>query len=272
MSWAASRSTTRIEDRAYYLMGLSEIHMPMLYGEGERGFYRLQEEIIKQSNDMSIFCWTDTTANFSTYRGLLARSPREFEQCRDVRWDRHETSPGPEITSRGIKLNDVQLIPEPNKSNEFLIPLPGVQHNKNSKRGLGIYLQKISKTQFTRVDPDRVDYWLREDEDETEFHPDPLPSILVRQRPLLADMSVARLGGIYVDNGLKSEDSYLVTSPQNFNAISGFHFFENPGEMLKNPVVQINITQNFGHQCHFDVRCQREIGILYEYKWSPPLR
>jgi hypothetical protein len=55
MSWAAFRSTTRIEDMAYCLMGLFEIHMPMLYGEGELAFIRLQEEIIKRSDDMSIF-------------------------------------------------------------------------------------------------------------------------------------------------------------------------------------------------------------------------
>ena len=35
MSWAASRVTTRVEDRAYSLMGLLDMNMPMLYGEGK---------------------------------------------------------------------------------------------------------------------------------------------------------------------------------------------------------------------------------------------
>ena len=36
MSWAAHRTTTRVEDRAYSLMGLLDVNMPMLYGEGEK--------------------------------------------------------------------------------------------------------------------------------------------------------------------------------------------------------------------------------------------
>ncbi|KAE8324920.1 heterokaryon incompatibility protein-domain-containing protein [Aspergillus sergii] len=59
MSWAASRKTTRIEDKAYCLLGLCGVHMPLLYGEGENAFRRLHEEIIRTSTDMSIFAWGD---------------------------------------------------------------------------------------------------------------------------------------------------------------------------------------------------------------------
>jgi hypothetical protein len=34
MSWASRRCTTRIEDRAYCLMGIFDVNMPLLYGEG----------------------------------------------------------------------------------------------------------------------------------------------------------------------------------------------------------------------------------------------
>ncbi|KIM63845.1 hypothetical protein SCLCIDRAFT_116621, partial [Scleroderma citrinum Foug A] len=57
MSWAAYRATTRVEDRAYSLMGLLDVNMPMLYGEGKKAFHRLQLEIIRTSNDQSIFAW-----------------------------------------------------------------------------------------------------------------------------------------------------------------------------------------------------------------------
>ena len=60
MSWAAKRQTTRIEDTAYSLMGLFGVNMPLLYGEGEKSFIRLQEEIMKSSDDQSLFAWTDT--------------------------------------------------------------------------------------------------------------------------------------------------------------------------------------------------------------------
>ncbi len=57
ISWMAQRTTTRIEDTAYCLLGLFGIHMALLYGEGHRAFERLQEEIIRVSNDQTIFCW-----------------------------------------------------------------------------------------------------------------------------------------------------------------------------------------------------------------------
>jgi hypothetical protein len=77
MSWAASRSTTRIEDTAYCLMGLFNVFMPMLYGEGSRAFIRLQEEILKQEEDYTIFVWKSESGD-SADRGLFAHSPAEF--------------------------------------------------------------------------------------------------------------------------------------------------------------------------------------------------
>jgi hypothetical protein len=57
MDWAAFRTTTRAEDRAYALMGLFDVNMPLLYGEGFKSFRRLQEEIAKVSGDQSILAW-----------------------------------------------------------------------------------------------------------------------------------------------------------------------------------------------------------------------
>jgi hypothetical protein len=59
MSWAANRTTTRVEDMAYCLMGLFDVNMPLLYGEGTKAFGRLQEEIIRKSTDQSIFLWSE---------------------------------------------------------------------------------------------------------------------------------------------------------------------------------------------------------------------
>ena len=55
ISWAANRRTTRPEDIAYSLLGIFNVNMPLLYGEGEKAFIRLQEEIIKESDNHSIF-------------------------------------------------------------------------------------------------------------------------------------------------------------------------------------------------------------------------
>lgn len=55
MSWASHRSTTRSEDLAYCLLGIFDVNMPLLYGEGDKAFRRLQMEIIQQTNDQTIF-------------------------------------------------------------------------------------------------------------------------------------------------------------------------------------------------------------------------
>ena len=57
LSWAAGRETTRVEDRAYSLLGIFDINMPTLYGEGEGAFQRLQEEILRSIPDQSLFAW-----------------------------------------------------------------------------------------------------------------------------------------------------------------------------------------------------------------------
>ncbi|THU96971.1 HET-domain-containing protein [Dendrothele bispora CBS 962.96] len=87
MSWAAFRRTTRPEDRAYSLMGLFDICMPPIYGEGgAKAFMRLQQEIIKTSDDRSIFAWVVDCERDDKgevveceSRGLFAQSPDEFK-------------------------------------------------------------------------------------------------------------------------------------------------------------------------------------------------
>jgi len=80
MSWAANRTTTRVEDRAYSLMGLLDVNMPMLYGEGKKAFHRLQLEIIRTSNDQSIFAWNCNVRTGS----ILADDPSFFECCNEM--------------------------------------------------------------------------------------------------------------------------------------------------------------------------------------------
>jgi hypothetical protein len=90
MSWASHRKAKRLEDQAYSLMGIFDINMPLLYGEGSKAFLRLQQEIIKISNDQSIFAWTIPDAEDDEVHGLLASSPEMFLQSRDT----IERSPG----------------------------------------------------------------------------------------------------------------------------------------------------------------------------------
>jgi hypothetical protein len=55
MLWISGRLTARTEDIAYCLVGIFDVNMPLLYGEGWKAFRRLQEEIVKHNNDATIF-------------------------------------------------------------------------------------------------------------------------------------------------------------------------------------------------------------------------
>ncbi|KAE8440722.1 hypothetical protein EG329_006773 [Mollisiaceae sp. DMI_Dod_QoI] len=77
MSWASTRQTTREEDMAYCLMGLFDVHISPIYGEGsEKAFLRLEEEILKRSSDQTLFLWTPSHEPYN--QGLLATSPKAF--------------------------------------------------------------------------------------------------------------------------------------------------------------------------------------------------
>ncbi|PPQ96429.1 hypothetical protein CVT26_005061 [Gymnopilus dilepis] len=77
MSWAANRETTRVEDIAYCLMGIFDVNMPILYGEGQKAFIRLQEEILKRSDDESLFAWVAPFRHGGSFEGHLL-PPQNF--------------------------------------------------------------------------------------------------------------------------------------------------------------------------------------------------
>lgn len=103
MSWAAGRKSTRREDRAYSLMGLFGVNMPMLYGEGDKAFIRLQEEIMRLTDDQSLLAWGFELPLTAYGSSLLARSPDDFANCgnlfRDVSGPRHYT-----MTNKGLQI------------------------------------------------------------------------------------------------------------------------------------------------------------------------
>ncbi|KAH9822827.1 het domain protein [Teratosphaeria destructans] len=58
-SWAYNRHSTRVEDAAYSLLGLFDVNMPLLYGEGSKALVRLQEAIMRSNCDDSILLWRE---------------------------------------------------------------------------------------------------------------------------------------------------------------------------------------------------------------------
>ncbi|SPO03677.1 uncharacterized protein DNG_06360 [Cephalotrichum gorgonifer] len=105
MAWAAFRVTTRIEDMAYCLLGIFDVNMPMLYGEGKRAFIRLQEEIMRESNDTSIFAW-QAKPDGQAFRGVLASSPLEFSEAGEADHGADSRFDGEfSITNKGIRIH-----------------------------------------------------------------------------------------------------------------------------------------------------------------------
>jgi len=79
MSWAAERQATRPEDIAYSLLGIFDVNMPLLYGEGRtKAFRRLQEEIIKISEDETLFAWEDPYRWEKPYRSMASYRTNEL--------------------------------------------------------------------------------------------------------------------------------------------------------------------------------------------------
>lgn len=111
MSWAASRVTTRLEDRAYSLLGIFEVNMPLIYGEGDNAFIRLQQEILKVSDDSTLFAWriaapfetiSPSALDESQVCGLLASSPSDFTTNHEILLLPNQPASKPSILSGGM--------------------------------------------------------------------------------------------------------------------------------------------------------------------------
>jgi hypothetical protein len=115
MSWAANRRTTRPEDRTYSLLGLFGVSLPLIYdGDGSKAFKRLQEEIIKNSTDQSIFAWVQhgplpsirhEGSIFDRKCSLLAPSPDCFRFSSKIVPCKGEESTTPySLTNTGLEI------------------------------------------------------------------------------------------------------------------------------------------------------------------------
>ncbi|KAF2847606.1 HET-domain-containing protein [Plenodomus tracheiphilus IPT5] len=156
MSWAASRVTTRIEDRAYSLLGIFGVHMPMLYGEGDRAFRRLQEEIVRTTPDDSVFAWTASEGSLSHCCGLLANSPSDFRDSRFVEGGRGDFS----ISNLGVRIEtqcgidgSSELGQEQGRIYNCML-----QATKGHERII-LKLRHLLSDQFTRVQADSSIRW-----------------------------------------------------------------------------------------------------------------
>lgn len=159
MSWAAFRQTKREEDIAYCLLGIFDTHMPMLYGEGQKAFLRLQEQIIQDHADMSIFAWKALPENREYYSGIFASSPREFADAFEMpRIPQIDLSSESEffVSNRGVQFTAPILESERNDVEEFVLPVfrtnRAISHDGNEDyAGFGVTLCCIGRQTYVRV-------------------------------------------------------------------------------------------------------------------------
>ena len=63
---ASTRQTSLVEDKAYSLLGIFNVAIPVIYGEGTRAVGRLLEHVLTGSGDVSILAWTGTANDYNS--------------------------------------------------------------------------------------------------------------------------------------------------------------------------------------------------------------
>ena len=166
MSWASKRRTTRVEDLAYCLMGLFGVNMPLIYGERHKAFIRLQTEIMKYSDDQSLFAWKTPPAVDDVRCGLLASSPEFFAESRNISpFSRHasdyESQPPFSMTSRGVSISlpilQVKYTPcDPKEYSGMFLATLDCQDVTDARGPLGVYLLRNEGGYYRRCYPHKL--------------------------------------------------------------------------------------------------------------------
>ena len=213
MSWASKRKTERIEDRAYSLLGIFDVSMPMLYGEGKKAFRRLQEEIIRHSDDHTIFAWKGINAY---YPGMLASEPENFASCQDSVNIRSRQGRTPfSFTNRGLSIT---LKMAPYTIDTYLALIHCDTRPTGSKKDggqcvTGIFLRRLDEDdQYARVSVFGEDLLLlRQLPARPPFARYRDMTVLVRQVEIPANessiMAMERVGGFRINSDLLWYDS-----------------------------------------------------------------
>ncbi|KAK7983448.1 general amino acid permease (Agp2) [Apiospora arundinis] len=113
LSWAADRDATIPEDRAYSLLGLFGISMPLSYGEGPMAFIRFQHELLRSQDDDSLLSWLNAEEEKKLYSppGILAPSVSCFKGAQNV----EKPEPGRpkntmfSMTNRGLQMSKATI-------------------------------------------------------------------------------------------------------------------------------------------------------------------
>ncbi|KAJ9602147.1 hypothetical protein H2200_013267 [Cladophialophora chaetospira] len=192
MSWAANREATRVEDIAYSLLGIFDLNMPLLYGEEEKAFRKLQEEIIKSTDDLSMFAWRNPSLTVAAanptkrvFCSVLADSPSAFATSgyllRRPRYAGRETS----VSNIGIKTKSPILLARTGGTERYILPLDCFRPaHLGFPSVVAIKLRKCGPHRFLREDPSSLDFC-----DPAEF-----TALPIAERYLLTHLPISEIG------------------------------------------------------------------------------
>ena len=116
MSWLADRRTQEPEDLAYSMLGILDVSLVPMYGEGHGAWMRLQRELLDTRPDESIFAWTAPPGTLPRHGsspdwsadewGLLAPYPECFRDSHDItigKKFRHRPPGSISMTREGVR-------------------------------------------------------------------------------------------------------------------------------------------------------------------------
>ncbi|KAH8646306.1 hypothetical protein BX600DRAFT_477473 [Xylariales sp. PMI_506] len=234
MQWASLRSTTRPEDEAYSLMGLFQVNMPLLYGEGQRAFARLQEAIIQSTDDQSLFAWNsygNVEEDPDALSGLLAHSTSLFRFSAGIQplppSPVYASSPSA-ITNHGLRvqlyLRRIIEDDEVPMEEDYWAILDCFVRGADGYVCPALRLRRLSQDQYARLQT-KTRKWLPPPQSEYAADFEGYRTIYVRQQPVyyhLPQFRVSRLHMMSAFNALATEDQdYQLTDiypPRKWNS------------------------------------------------------
>ena len=162
MSWASKRVTTRKEDLAYCLLGIFDINMPLLYGEGTKAFRRLQEEILRRTYDHSLIAWGllpwDEGYSLSSTEpcSILATSPSDFTTCGSLNICSHfegsHLMKEYQMSNEGLRIQLPLRYPPPHKAQDYdYIAVLDCFSRRYPSRRIAIPLQRAGYATYVRT-------------------------------------------------------------------------------------------------------------------------
>ena len=151
LAWASHRKATRPEDIAYSLIGLLGVNIPLLYGEGQNALLRLQTEVIRTSDDESIFAWMAQSSEpvsgwqHEPLSGLLANRIQLFQPHNErMAYRLQGASNVPrlhyDMTNKGLRMSlplpgdEMKICMKDKRCVDVLLPLNCVIHGWEDER------------------------------------------------------------------------------------------------------------------------------------------